>query len=77
LIAGLAESTGLRHSLGKPFHRSPKGRLLPALWAAPEPRAAVIFLHGFGEHTGVYHRYGFALNAAVSMCGPSISSGTA
>ncbi len=33
-------------------------------WAAAEPRAAVIFLHGFGEHTGLYHRYGFALNAA-------------
>ena len=31
---------------------------------AAEPRAAVIFLHGFGEHTGLYHRYGFALNAA-------------
>jgi alpha-beta hydrolase superfamily lysophospholipase len=33
-------------------------------WAASDPRAAVIFLHGFGEHTGFYHRYGFALNAA-------------
>ncbi len=33
-------------------------------WATAEPRAAVIFLHGFGEHTGLYHRYGFALNAA-------------
>ena len=33
-------------------------------WSAAEPRAAVVFLHGFGEHTGLYHRYGFALNAA-------------
>lgn len=33
-------------------------------WATPDPRAAVVFLHGFGEHTGLYHRYGFALNAA-------------
>ena len=24
----------------------------------------MIFLHGFGEHSGLYHRYGFALNAA-------------
>jgi alpha-beta hydrolase superfamily lysophospholipase len=32
-------------------------------WAAEDPTAAVIFLHGFGEHTGVYHRYGFALNS--------------
>lgn len=32
-------------------------------WAAENPTAAVVFLHGFGEHTGVYHRYAFALNA--------------
>jgi alpha-beta hydrolase superfamily lysophospholipase len=33
-------------------------------WPAAAPRAAVVFLHGFGEHTGLYHRYGFTLNAA-------------
>ena len=33
-------------------------------WAAAQPRAAIVFLHGFGEHTGVYHRYAFALNSA-------------
>jgi alpha-beta hydrolase superfamily lysophospholipase len=43
------------HELGRAYYRH---------WAALEPRAAVIFLHGFGEHTGVYHRLGFALNAA-------------
>ncbi|MBB3601628.1 alpha-beta hydrolase superfamily lysophospholipase [Mycolicibacterium sp. BK556] len=43
------------HDLGRAYYRH---------WAALEPRAAVIFLHGFGEHTGVYHRLGFALNAA-------------
>ena len=47
-----------------PFIDHPKGRAYYRHWAAPEPRAAVVFLHGFGEHTGVYHRYGFALNAA-------------
>jgi alpha-beta hydrolase superfamily lysophospholipase len=47
-----------------PFIEHPKGRAYYRHWAAAEPRAAVIFLHGFGEHTGVYHRYGFALNAA-------------
>jgi alpha-beta hydrolase superfamily lysophospholipase len=47
-----------------PFIDHPKGRAYYRHWGAPEPRAAVIFLHGFGEHTGVYHRYGFALNAA-------------
>ena len=48
-----------------------------------EPRAVVVFLHGFGEHTGVYHRYGFALNAAgidlwaVDQFGHGLSPGTA
>jgi len=47
-----------------PFIDHPKGRAYYRHWAAAEPRAAVVFLHGFGEHTGVYHRYAFALNAA-------------
>jgi len=47
-----------------PFIDHPKGRAYYRHWAAAEPRAAVIFLHGVGEHTGLYHRYGFALNAA-------------
>lgn len=47
-----------------PFIEHPKGRAYYRHWAAEDPRAVVIFLHGFGEHTGVYHRYGFALNAA-------------
>lgn len=47
-----------------PFFDHPKGRVYYRHWPAATPRAAVIFLHGFGEHTGLYHRYGFALNAA-------------
>jgi alpha-beta hydrolase superfamily lysophospholipase len=47
-----------------PFLEHDRGRAYYRHWAAEAPRAAVIFLHGFGEHTGVYHRYGFALNAA-------------
>ena len=47
-----------------PFLDTADGRAYYRHWAAEAPRAAVIFLHGFGEHTGVYHRYGFALNAA-------------
>jgi alpha-beta hydrolase superfamily lysophospholipase len=47
-----------------PFFDHPQGRVYYRHWAAEDPRAAVIFLHGFGEHTGVYHRYAFALNAA-------------
>jgi len=42
----------------------PEGRAYYRHWAVADPRAAVIFLHGFGEHTGLYHRYGFTLNAA-------------
>ncbi|MGV0835577.1 alpha/beta fold hydrolase [Mycolicibacterium thermoresistibile] len=47
-----------------PFLDHDRGPVYYRHWAAAEPRAAVIFLHGFGEHSGLYHRYGFALNAA-------------
>ncbi|CAA0080728.1 Monoacylglycerol lipase [Mycolicibacterium vanbaalenii] len=47
-----------------PFIEHERGRAYYRHWAAAEPTAAVVFLHGFGEHTGLYHRYGFALNAA-------------
>ena len=47
-----------------PFFDTDRGRVYYRHWAAADPRAAIIFLHGFGGHTGVYHRYGFALNAA-------------
>lgn len=47
-----------------PFLDTDDGRAYYRHWAAAEPRAAVVFLHGFGEHTGLYHRYGFALNSA-------------
>ncbi|HEV7419972.1 MAG TPA: alpha/beta fold hydrolase [Mycobacterium sp.] len=47
-----------------PFLDTDHGRAYYRHWATTQPRAAVIFLHGFGEHTGVYHRYGFTLNAA-------------
>ncbi len=47
-----------------PFLEHDRGRAYYRHWAAEEPTAAVVFLHGFGEHTGLYHRYGFALNAA-------------
>jgi alpha-beta hydrolase superfamily lysophospholipase len=47
-----------------PFIDHPKGSAYYRHWVAEDPRAAVVFLHGFGEHTGIYHRYGFALNAA-------------
>ena len=65
-----------------PFIDHERGRAYYRHWAAAEPRAVVIFLHGFGEHTGVYHRYGFALNVAgidlwaVDQFGHGLSPGT-
>lgn len=47
-----------------PFFDTDRGPVHYRHWAAPDPRAAVIFLHGFGENTGLYDRYGSALNAA-------------
>lgn len=65
-----------------PFVDHPKGRAYYRHWPSAEPRAAVIFLHGFGEHSGLYHRFGFALNAAgidlwaVDQFGHGLSPGT-
>ena len=65
-----------------PFLDHERGPVYYRHWAAARPRAAVIFLHGFGEHSGLYHRYGFALNAAgidlwaVDQFGHGFSPGT-
>jgi alpha-beta hydrolase superfamily lysophospholipase len=41
------------------------GQVYYKAWRVPAPSAAtVVFLHGFGEHSGLYHRYGNALNNA-------------
>jgi alpha-beta hydrolase superfamily lysophospholipase len=64
-----------------PFLDLESGRAYYRHWAAADPRATVVFLHGFGEHTGLYHRYGFALNAAgidlwaVDQLGHGLSPG--
>lgn len=47
-----------------PFLEHDRGPVYYRHWAGENPRAAVVFLHGFGENTDLYHRYGFALNAA-------------
>ncbi|CAJ1579249.1 alpha/beta fold hydrolase [[Mycobacterium] wendilense] len=47
-----------------PVFDTDRGPVYYRHWPAAQPRAAVILLHGFGEHTELYHRYGFALNAA-------------
>jgi len=48
-----------------PYFDGAAGRVYFRAWRAPGPTsAAVIFLHGFGEHSGLYHRFGDALTAA-------------
>jgi alpha-beta hydrolase superfamily lysophospholipase len=40
-----------------PYFDGATGRVYYRHWSTPDPRAALVFLHGFGEHTGLYHRY--------------------
>jgi alpha-beta hydrolase superfamily lysophospholipase len=48
-----------------PYFDGVTGRVYYRAWRAPGPRtAAVVFLHGFGEHSGLYHRLGDALTGA-------------
>jgi alpha-beta hydrolase superfamily lysophospholipase len=45
-----------------PFFEGVTGRVYFKSWrVAPPRRAAVVFLHGFGEHSGLYHRLGNSL----------------
>ena len=46
-----------------PFFEGATGRVYYRHWSNPAPRAALVFLHGFGEHSGLYHRYGAELGA--------------
>jgi alpha-beta hydrolase superfamily lysophospholipase len=65
-----------------PFIDTEYGQAYYRHWPAAEAKAAIVFLHGFGEHTGLYHRYAFALNAAgidlwaVDQLGHGLSPGT-
>jgi alpha-beta hydrolase superfamily lysophospholipase len=47
-----------------PFFDGAKGRVYYKSWQSTEPKATVVFLHGFGEHAGLYHRLGHALNSS-------------
>jgi alpha-beta hydrolase superfamily lysophospholipase len=44
-----------------PYFDGVDGRVYYRRWTAEHPRAKVLLLHGFGEHTGHYHRLGHAL----------------
>lgn len=45
-----------------PFLNS-KEKIFYRLWDIPDPKANVVFLHGAGEHSGLYNRFAFALNS--------------
>ncbi len=45
-----------------PYFEGVDGRVYYKFWPATERRATVVFLHGFGEHSGLYHRLGHTLN---------------
>ncbi len=48
-----------------PYFEGVSGSVYYKSWrVAPPRRAAVVFLHGFGEHSGLYHRLGNALNSS-------------
>ncbi|MCS5517099.1 lysophospholipase [Pseudomonas qingdaonensis] len=44
-----------------PYHESANSRFYYRHWDCETPRAAVLLLHGFGEHSGHYHRFAAAL----------------
>jgi alpha-beta hydrolase superfamily lysophospholipase len=46
-----------------PFFDGASGHVYYRHWSTPDPRAALVFLHGFGEHSGLYHRYAAELGA--------------
>ena len=45
-----------------PFRETNTSRYFYRHWQSDQPRAHVLLLHGFGEHTGHYHRFAAALN---------------
>jgi alpha-beta hydrolase superfamily lysophospholipase len=57
------------------------GQVYYKAFEVPDPLAAVVFLHGFGEHSGLYHRFGRSLNArgidlfALDEIGHGLSDG--
>jgi alpha-beta hydrolase superfamily lysophospholipase len=64
-----------------PYFDGVAGRVHHRHWPAGEPRAGVVFLHGFGEHSGLYDRLAGALNSrgielwALDEIGHGLSDG--
>jgi alpha-beta hydrolase superfamily lysophospholipase len=46
-----------------PFFDGVDGAVYYKAWRAADPRASLVLLHGFGEHSGMYHRLGNRLTA--------------
>ncbi|HXY27857.1 MAG TPA: alpha/beta fold hydrolase [Acidimicrobiales bacterium] len=44
-----------------PFFDGATGRVYYKSWRVDDPSAVVVFLHGFGEHSGLYHRLAHSL----------------
>lgn len=54
-----------------PFFEAGMGPAYYRRWSAEDPIAQVLLLHGFGEHTGHYHRLAGQLNTAgLEVWGP-------
>lgn len=47
-----------------PFFDGQLGKVYYRDWAIPQPTAGIIFSHGYGENSGLFHRFAFAANAA-------------
>ncbi len=64
-----------------PFFEGSRGRVHYRRWPADSPRAHVVFLHGRGQHTGQYHRFGAAMavhgldTTALDHIGHGLSEG--
>ncbi|MGB3769933.1 MAG: alpha/beta fold hydrolase [Rhodococcus sp. (in: high G+C Gram-positive bacteria)] len=64
-----------------PFFEGSRGRVHYRRWPAADPRVTLVFLHGRGQHTGQYHRFGAAMAAhgittwALDHVGHGLSEG--
>ena len=47
-----------------PFFEGATDRVYFRHWRVSNPDAVIVFLHGYGEHSGLYHRFAHAVNAA-------------
>ncbi|TGR92564.1 alpha/beta fold hydrolase, partial [bacterium M00.F.Ca.ET.191.01.1.1] len=64
-----------------PRFEGASGQVYYRHWAPLKPTAQIVFLHGYGEHSGLYHRFANSLNArgigvwALDAIGHGLSDG--